>query len=192
MHITPKSLENVGGYIFNYTIPNISHNFKPHHLVMEVKDKALRRELTPIFDRFPNKINRDTLELHVEAIDNHGGVFLINDNWLKLLKFDDWYVRGEENIPIFTKLAQLTKLIAQSQDEFRIRGGFMDENIQKHNFKLSGMVDFSKEENEIAIRKRFAKEVTIPKFYDFCNVKKVAGSYNNVIQNQMRHFFDVR
>ncbi len=191
MQLTPKSLENVGGYIFDYTVKSINHQFKPHHIVMEVKDRALRKELQPIFDRFPNRLNRDALELHVEAIDDNGGVFLINDNWLKLLKFDDWYIRGEENIPVFTKLARLTKLIAQSQDEFKIRGGLMDENIQQHNFRLFGMLKFAEEEKEIAVQNRFAKEITIPKFYDFSNVKKVAESYNKVIQDQMNRFFDV-
>ncbi|MFA7658740.1 MAG: hypothetical protein WCY19_04845 [Candidatus Gastranaerophilaceae bacterium] len=192
MELSPKSIENVGGFMFHYKIENSPTDYCLHRLGLDVKNKALKEELQPIFDKFPHPLKSDTLELQVDEFRKFGGgIFFVNNHWLELLKYENWFVRGEENLPIFTKLAELTKLIARSQDEFKISGGFLDENIQKYNLRTSGMINFADDENGLSVKDRFVKTVKIPKVYDFLNAKKVAASFNNVIQKEMNHFFDV-
>jgi len=191
VNISPKSIENVGGYIFDYRVKNVNQNLSHHRLVLDVKDKKLREELGDVFEKCPSILGKDTLKIDFEAIDKSGGILSVNERFLQLLRFGDFYSSGDEKLPMIKKIVELTKKISQVSSPFQKDALFLGGNVQKYNLKPGGMIKLAEYEQEPDILKRFEQEVTVPQVYDFNNAKYVSGEIAKIIHLEVLRFFDV-
>lgn len=191
MIITPKSIENVGGYIFDYRVKNVTPNLFHHRLIFDVKDKALRKELGDVFEKCPSILGKDTLKIDFDAFDKTGGILSVNEKFFQLLKFGDFYSSGDEKIPTIQKIVELTKKISQVSSPFHNEALFLGGNVQKYNLKPGGSIHLAEYKQEPDILNRFAKEIVVPKVYDFKNAKNVSAEIAKMIHIEVLKFFGV-
>jgi hypothetical protein len=192
LEIRPKSIQNLGGFSFNYTAKNVEQDMNLHRIFFEVKNKALRQELGDVFEKFPSPVGKNYLTIDVNELNHKIGGFSINSQALLTLRMED-FLCGEENLPIFSKLAKLTKLISQGGEIFQKEDIFINGNINKYNKRCGGLLWLADFENpaEKNIAQRYNAELSIKRLYDPQNIKDTASAINRIINCQMRHFLNL-
>ncbi len=183
-----NNIKNIGAIKYRYNVRPTMQDFVWHRLITQVNNKNIKRDFQSVFENFPDSFDNNFLVVDVtEFTESKGASFVLNGRPLNL---NNQFGNCDYNLPIYSKLAKLTKEIFQSDRQFNCESFYLGSKSCEKNLEPYSIFELAEIYNP-GTTDNYKNSLSVEKIHDFANVKKSAATINQLIQNHVMQYFNL-